>query len=152
MSEASTGVAQAKARVSTMPKLSPPSDGATSAFVEHRRAVSSVLREEADDVDPLVGDVEAREEEPDGERIGARDDEAGARPAADLGPGAEQHLQALARLMAAGEDDRVLALTGIRVVGDQDAVRHHLPRPARPTGRPRRAPARRRRSSGRRDP
>ena len=32
MSEDTTGVAQANARVSTIPKLSPPSDGATRAF------------------------------------------------------------------------------------------------------------------------
>src|SRR6187200_2410432 len=41
MSEATTGVAHANARVSTIPKLSPPSEGASSAFVELRRSVSA---------------------------------------------------------------------------------------------------------------
>ena len=63
-----------------------------------------------DDVDAFVGDAEPGEQEPDRERVGAGDDEARARPAADLRPGAEQHLQPLARLVAAGEDDRVLTL------------------------------------------
>ena len=41
MSDATTGSPQANARVSTMPKLSPPSDGAMSAFVRASRLVSS---------------------------------------------------------------------------------------------------------------
>ena len=41
MSDATTGSAQAKARVSTIPKLSPPSEGAIRALVRSRSAVSS---------------------------------------------------------------------------------------------------------------
>jgi hypothetical protein len=41
MSDATTGVAHANARVSTIPKLSPPSDGATSAFAVSSSAVSA---------------------------------------------------------------------------------------------------------------
>src|ERR671922_631414 len=40
MSEATTGVAHAKARVSTIPKLSPPSDGATSALALRSSSVN----------------------------------------------------------------------------------------------------------------
>ena len=41
MADATTGVAHANARVSTMPKLSPPSEGATSAFADSSSAVRS---------------------------------------------------------------------------------------------------------------
>src|SRR5918994_920154 len=41
MSDATTGVAQAKARVRTIPKLSPPSEGATSAFADASSMVRS---------------------------------------------------------------------------------------------------------------
>ena len=41
MSDATTGVAQAIARTSTIPKLSPPSDGATSAFAASSSSVNS---------------------------------------------------------------------------------------------------------------
>ena len=41
MSDATTGVAHANARVSTIPKLSPPSDGATSALAASSSTVSS---------------------------------------------------------------------------------------------------------------
>ena len=58
MSDATTGSAHANARVSTMPKLSSPSDGATSAFVAQQRRRELVLGEEADDVDPVVGDTQ----------------------------------------------------------------------------------------------
>ena len=40
MSDATTGVAHASARVSTIPKLSPPRDGATSAFADSSSAVN----------------------------------------------------------------------------------------------------------------
>ena len=79
MSEATTGSAQANARVSTMPKLSPPSDGATSAFVRAKQVGELLLRQEAEDVDPVVGDAQPREQEPDGERIGAADLQAARR-------------------------------------------------------------------------
>ena len=41
MSDATTGNAHAKARVSTMPKLSPPIDGAASAFADNSSSVNS---------------------------------------------------------------------------------------------------------------
>ena len=149
MSDATTGKAHANARVSTMPKLSPPSDGATSAFVRASRAVSSSCGEEAEDVDPVVGDAQPREEEPDRERVGAADLEPRAGAPVDLGPGAQQHLQALPGLLAAGERDRVLAARGIDGVGDEDAVRDDLVVAGKPPWPPSRAPARRRRSAGR---
>ena len=109
MSEATTGVAHANARVSTIPKLSPPSDGATSAFAARSSAVSASWREEAEHVDAVVGDAEPREEQADGERIGPDDAQPSPGSPADLGPSAEQHLQALARLLPADEDDLLLA-------------------------------------------
>ena len=75
MSEATTGSAQANARVSTMPKLSCPIEGATSAFAPSSVAGQLVLAQEADDVDAVVGHPQPREEKPDRQRIGARDRE-----------------------------------------------------------------------------
>ena len=92
------------------------------------------------------------EQQPDGERIGARDDEPRARPATDLGPGAEQDLQTLARLVPAGEDDRVLAVGRVGRARGSARRSGRSRRRRRATGRPRRGRARRRRSAGRRDP
>ena len=52
MSDATTGVPAAKASVSTMPKLSPPSDGAhsMSALLEHAALVGVAALAERDDV------------------------------------------------------------------------------------------------------
>ena len=60
MSEATTGVAQANARVSTMPKLSPPSDGAMSALAEASSRGQILLAEEAEHVDAVVGNAQPR--------------------------------------------------------------------------------------------
>ena len=105
MSEATTGVAHANARVSTMPKLSPPSDGADQRLRREQLARQLLLRQEAEQVDRrrnrCAGDVQA-----DGERVGADDAQPGAGTRMDVRPGAEQHGQALARLVAADEDER----------------------------------------------
>ena len=73
------------------------------------------LAQEADDVDALVGDAEARDQEPDRKRIRARDRQPEPRSTPDLRPRAQQHLEALPRLLAPGEDDPVLPLAGRRV-------------------------------------
>ena len=73
-----------------------------------------VLAQEADDVDPVVGDAEPGEEEPNRERVGTCDREPEPGAAMDLRPGAKQHLQALSRLLSPGEDDPVLAVAGRR--------------------------------------
>ena len=88
-----------------MPKLSPPSDGATSAFAAEELRGQLVLREEAEHVDSLVRHAQPREEKPDCERVGADERSRAPGPAPDLGPGAEQDLQALAGLLPADEDD-----------------------------------------------
>ena len=142
MSDATTGVAQANARVSTIPKLSPPSEGASERLGRAEEVGERVLREEPDDVDPVVGHAEPGEQEPHGERVGARHDEPRPGASADLRPRAEQHMEALARLVAAREDDRVLAAARVGLLGDQDAVRDDLPRAAEPRARPSRARAR----------
>ena len=73
MSEATTGVAQANARVSTMPKLSPPSDGATNAFADAKLLGELVLAQEAEHVDPVVDETLSRVmQEPHSKRVGAR--------------------------------------------------------------------------------
>ena len=101
-----------------MPKLSPPSDGATSAFAASSSSRQLVLRQEAEHVDARRrGTRVAREHEPDGERVGADDPQPGAGPPADLRPGAQQHRHPLARLVPADEDDAVLAPFRVGVGG-----------------------------------
>ena len=55
--------------------------------------------------------------------------------AAQPGPRPQQHRQALARVVAAGEDDAVGAAAGIDPVGNLDAVRDHLVVTGREGGR-----------------
>ena len=81
-----------------------------------------LIRDEAQDVDPLLRDAEPGEQQPHGQRLGAEHPQAD--PAgAQTGPGPQQHRQALARVVAAGEDD---AVAGVDPVRDLDAVRDHL--------------------------
>ena len=126
MSDATTGVAQANARVSTMPKLSPPSEGATSAFAPSSVAVSSSCERKPTTSMPSSEHSQPGEQQPDRERIGTRDGQACAGSPPDLRPRAEEHVQSLARLVAAREDDAVLALAGIGLVRDQHTVRDQL--------------------------
>ena len=85
-----------------------------------------VLAEEADDVDPVVRDAKAREQEAHGERVGAGNRQAQARSPMDVGPGAKQDLEPLARLLSPGEHDAVLASARRRRRGNEHAVRNHL--------------------------
>ena len=110
MSDATTGIAHAKARVSTMPKLSPPSDGAASAFARSSSSVSSSWRQEAEDVDPS-SDTRCRgEQEPHRERVGADEPQPRAGPPVDRPATPEQDRHPLARVVPADEDDRCLAV------------------------------------------
>ena len=86
-----------------------------------------VLAEEADDVDARRPGTRSR--------VSRRRTASGSAPATvsrrpgapmDLGPGAEQDLQPLPRLLSPGEDDPVLAAAGRRRRRDEDAVRDHL--------------------------
>src|SRR6188472_1448129 len=103
MSEATTGVAQANARVSTMPKLSPPSEGATSAFAARSSSVSSGC-----------------------ERNGADQPQTRAGAAPHLGPGPEEDLEALASLVPPDEHDSLLTTRRVCLIRDEDAVRDQL--------------------------
>ena len=126
MSEATTGVAHANARVSTIPKLSPPREGATSAFAARSSCGERVLRQEAEHVDALVGHAKAREQQAHRQRVGPDDAQPRTRAPADLRPRAEEHLQALARLLPADEDDLLLTAAGLGLLRDEDAVRDQL--------------------------
>ena len=112
MSDATTGSAQANARVSTMPKLSPPSDGRDSAFAERSRSVSSSWGRKPRISIPSSGTRSrvSRRRTASGSAPQIFKRRTGSRP--DLRPGAEQHLETLARLLPAGEDDRVLPPAG----------------------------------------
>ena len=74
-----------------------------------------VLREEAEHVDPARRTPSRDCEQRDGERVGADEAQPRAGRAVDLRPGAQQHVQALPRLLPADEDDAVLAAAGIGV-------------------------------------
>ena len=125
MSEATTGVAHAKARVMVMPKLSLPSDGATSSFAAASSCGERLVVDEAEHVDPLLRHPQPGEQQPYGEGIGA--EHAQADPAAaQARPGPKQHRQPLARVVAAGEDDAVAAVPRVDALRDLDAVRDHL--------------------------
>ena len=132
MSDETTGTAHANARVSTMPKLSMPIDGATSTFVLNSSAVrSSWLRKPSTSM-PVSGDTVAREQQANGQRVGADDAKPRARAAVDLGPGVEQHRQALARVVTADEDDRVLPVRRVRRGRHEHAVRDDVVRAGKP--------------------
>ena len=107
MSDATTGTAQANARVSTIPKLSWPIDGAASAFARSSSSVELLLGEEAEHVDPLARDAVPCEQELHRERVGADQPQPGAGAAVDVGPRPQQHRHPLARVVTADEDDRV---------------------------------------------
>ena len=102
MSEATTGVARANARVSTIPKLS------AERGRGHRLGAEQLFRQpllgqEPEDLDPVGQRAGFAIRSPDGQRIGADHPECGAGPAADLRPGAEQDRQAFAGLLAPHE-------------------------------------------------
>src|SRR5262249_56823731 len=82
------------------------------------------LREEPEHVDAVVRAAHSRLEEADGERIGADDAQARARLPPDLGPGPEQHAKTLAGVVAADEDDAVLAGTRLCMWRDEDSAWH----------------------------
>ena len=133
MSDATTGVAHANARVSTIPKLSPPSDGATSALAAQQLGREPLLVDDAEHVDPLVGDSRSR--------AMSRRTASGSAPisrsrapvrAVDLRPRPQQRREALARLLAADEDDGSLAAAGVGLRRDHDAVRDDLVVPGEP--------------------
>jgi hypothetical protein len=86
----------------------------------------SVLREEAEHVDPLVGHAEASEQQAHRQRVGPDDAQSRTRAPADLRPRAKQHLQALARLLPADEDDLLLAASRLSRLGDENAVRDQV--------------------------
>ena len=145
MSDATAGSAHANARVSTMPKLSWPIDGATSAFERSSVAVSSSWLRKPTTSSPSS---ETRS------RLRRRRTASGSAPAtvrrspvrsSDLRPRSQQHLEALPRLLAAGEDDAVLALARRRRVRHEHAVRNHLVLARQPAalGLASRAPTRR---------
>ena len=77
----------------------------------------ALLVEEAEHLDAVVGHAQPRHQQPHAQRIGADDAQRRAGAAADLRPGLEQDLQALALLVPAGEDDAVLAVGGIGAGG-----------------------------------
>ena len=83
-----------------------------------------LLREEAEHVDavePGAGHVQA-----DGERVSPDDAQPGAGARVHVRPGAQQHGQALAPLVAADEEHGVGAVAGVGLRRDEHAVRDHL--------------------------
>ena len=84
------------------------------------------------------------------ERVGADQPQPRAGAPADLRPGAQQHRQALARVVAADEDDRgARGRSASACSGIDDAVRDDLEPGRRASARPTRPPCARRRSARR---
>ena len=126
MSEATTGVAHANARVSTIPKLSPPSDGAASAFARAARAVSSSCERKPRMSMPSCG-IRCRAS---WSRTASGSAPTRRRRAPVrrwiVGPRLQQHGQALALVVAADEDDEFSRFAGSAVRRDEHAVRDDL--------------------------
>ena len=91
---------------------------------ELRRQI--LLGQEAEHVDAVRRYPQTAEEEPNGERIGPDHPKARSGRPMDLRPGAKEHLQTLARLLAADEDDVPVPRARVRPLGDEDAVRNEL--------------------------
>ena len=123
MSEATAGVPEANASVRTMPKLSPPSDGATSrsASPSSRHFSSSVTRPAIST--PSVSSSSGSTSVSRGARDGQPGVDAGAAQRLE---GAQQDRQALALLGAAEEEQLERAVGGAlgrARGGEVDAVR-----------------------------
>ena len=126
MSDATTGSAQANARVSTIPKLSPPSDGAISAFVRESRLVSSSCGRKPRMSMP-ASEIRSR--------VSSSRTASGSEPqiwsrapvrAWISGQARSSTWRPLRGLLASREGDRVLATRRVDVVRDEHAVRDDL--------------------------
>ena len=127
MSDATAGVAHANARVSTIPKLSPPSDGATSAFVREQLLGELVLRRGSRARRFRSGRRPRRDEQQrDRERVGA--DEAQARARRAGAPPARPAGARAGPCAAPGGRRRrpVVAAARVGVRRDEHAVRDDL--------------------------
>src|SRR4029453_2721229 len=85
-----------------------------------------VLREETEDVDSLVRNALARQQQTNGERIWARDSEGSAGTPSHFRTRAQQDVETLSRLLATSEDH--LVRSSMRVGGgrSQHPVWHHF--------------------------
>ena len=88
-----------------MPKLSEPIDGSHEDLRAGELGVSDLGRHNAEDIDPGVRHRQTAQQKAHGKRVGAHQAQPGARAAVNLGPAAQEHRQALARLVPAEEDD-----------------------------------------------
>ncbi len=123
MSEATTGSAHANARVRTIPKLSPPSDGAASAFAVSSSLVScSWLRKPSTSI-PSDGTRSRRWSSPTASGSAPINRSRAPVAAVNVRPCTQQHLQPLAGLVPADERDVVLSVRRVSVRRNQDAVR-----------------------------
>ena len=133
-----------------MPKLSPPSEGATSAFAREQLLGELLLRQEAEHVDAVVGDAQPCHQQPDAQRIGAADAKrrTGARGGSRATP-ASSTCRPLRFSWRPAKTIRCSRPAGSAVRRDEDAVRDDLVVAREPALRPTRAPAARRRCGGR---
>ena len=101
----------------------PTEGGSNKRFRPQQLRREVLLGEKAEDIDALVGDALAREEQAHGEWICADDTQPGTGAPADLGPGAQEHLQSFSRLLPSDEEDLVIPAVRIRVRRNENAVR-----------------------------
>ena len=126
MSDATTGVAQANARREHHAEALTAEGRRDQRLGRGQLLGQGVLRQEAEHVDAVVRDPQPRQQQPHRQRVGAGDPQAGAGSPPDLRPGAQQDLQPLPRLLAAGEDDAVLTAARLDALGDEHPVRDDL--------------------------
>ena len=115
-----------------MPKLSPPIEGAASAFADSSSAVSSSWLRKPSTSIPSLDTPSRRWSRADRQRVGADQPQPRAGRRVHRRPRAQQHLQPLPRLVPADERDAVLAVGGVGLGRNQDAVRDDVVRARKP--------------------
>ena len=127
MSEATTGVAVANASTSTRPKLSPPSAGDTNSFA----AASSgphLVRDDAEHVDAVVVEPQARVQQAVLQRVGADQTQPRAVRRWISGHARSSTGSPLRASWRPMKTTWCSRSAGVRVLGDDDTVRHDLER------------------------
>ncbi len=124
MFDATAGVAHANASASTRPKLSPPSAGVTDTFARSSSCVRVSFGTIPSTSIPDSSKPMRACSKPVLQRVGTDQPQPGAGRCVHLRPGAQQRRQALARVVAADEHDRMVAVRRVGLRRDEDAVRN----------------------------
>ena len=132
MSEATTGVAGGERLDEHHPEALPAERRRDEELGGRELARPHVVGDDPEHVDPVLVEPQPRLQEPVLQRVGTDQPEPRPGRSPDLRPGAQEHRQSLPCVVAADEDDLVLASLGVGVLGDDDAVRDDLEARAEP--------------------